>query len=239
MAEGDDGASDADPLEGTPWVLVSGIDLPQDVAVAMPTAFFQGGTIAGSTGCNRYSGPYTLDGAALELGQLAQTQMACAPPADRVERDYTAKLARVTGWRVDGDRLVLVGDDDGVLLRYRPATPVGEWIATGILTGDAFASPLPGTTLTATFARDGALSGSGGCNRYTGSYTAEAGTIEITPPASTRMACATPEGVMGQEATYLALLPQAASYRSDGRTLELLAADGTRLVAFTAGARTG
>lgn len=225
---------DAGTLEGTPWVLESGIDHPQDVAVvSMPTVFFEGGTVGGSTGCNRYTGTYTLDGDALELGPLAQTQMACAPPADRIEQDYVAKLGQVTGWRLDDDRLVLVGDDDEELLRFGPATPVGEWTATGILTGDAFSSPLAGTELTAVFAADGALSGSGGCNRYTASYTAEKGTIGITPPAGTKMACGEPAGVMKQEETYLALLPQAVRFQSDGNTLELLAADGTRLVAFS------
>lgn len=236
--EDEGGAADADLLEGIPWVLASGIDLPQDVALTMPTALFDAGTVSGSTGCNRYTGPYTVDGDRLELGQLAQTQMACAPPADRIERDYVARFAQVTGWQVDGDRLVLVDGDDEELLRYRPATPVGSWVATGILTGDAFSSPLAGTELTATFASDGELSGSAGCNRYNASYTVTGGTIELTPPAATRMACQTPDGVMEQETTFLAHLSEAASFQSDGRTLDLLKADGTRLVSFTSAAAT-
>lgn len=234
--EGGTGGADAGPFEGTPWVLASGVDLPQDAALALPTALFESGTVSGSTGCNRYSGQFTVDGDALELGPLAQTQMACAPPADRIERDYVAKFDQVTGWRVDDDRLVLVGDDDTELLQYRPATLVGSWVATGILTGDAFSSPLEGTELTATFGTEDELSGSAGCNRYTASYTATGGAIELTPPSATRMACQTPDGVMEQETTYLALLAEAASFQSDGRTLELLNADGTRLVSFVSAA---
>ena len=37
---------------------------------------------------------------------------------------------------------------------------------------------------------------------------------------------------MEQESAYLALLPAAVSYRLDGNVLELLAADGTRLVTY-------
>ena len=37
---------------------------------------------------------------------------------------------------------------------------------------------------------------------------------------------------MEQESSYLALLPTAVSYRLDGNVLELLAADGTRLVTY-------
>jgi heat shock protein HslJ len=43
-----------------------------------------------------------------------------------------------------------------------------------------------------TFGEDGALSGTDGCNRLVGKWTADAGTVEFGPLASTRMAC---EGV--------------------------------------------
>ena len=122
---------------------------------------------AGSTGCNRFTGPYSLDGGSLEIGTLASTRMACAPPADAVERAYLSALARVAGWRFDGAELVLLDGDGAELLRYTTATPVGEWNATAIQTGVALSSPLPGTEITATFADDGTLTGSAGCNSYT------------------------------------------------------------------------
>ena len=204
---GDGGGTDAATFEGQPWVLTSGIDVPQDVAVTWPSATFEGGTVAGSTGCNRYTGSYIVDGDSLEIGPLATTRMACLPPLDRIERAYVAALGRVTGWRSADDELVLVGTEDAELLRYAPASPVGNWQVTGFLRGDAVTSPLVGTELTARFGDDGALTGSAGCNRYTGSYTSDKGAIEITAPASTRKACAEPAGVMEQEAAYLDALP--------------------------------
>ncbi len=229
----EEGGSDAGALEGQPWVLTSGIDVPQDVAVVWPSATFEDGTVGGSTGCNQYSGPYTVDGASLEIGQLASTQMACAPPADRIEQSYVAALGRVAGWRVDGEQLVLTDADDAELLRYASATPEGAWDVTGLLRDDASVSPLEATELTARFAEDGSLSGSSGCNRYTTSYTTDKGSIEIEPPAGTKKACAEPAGVMEQESAYLAALPSAVSYRVSGSVLELLDADGKRLVTFT------
>lgn len=235
---GDDGeSSDASTFEGQPWLLVSGVDVPQDVAVVWPSATFEGGRVAGSTGCNRFTGTYTVDGDSLEIGQLASTQMACAPPADRIERTYVAALGRVAGWRLDGEELVLVDADAAGLLRYAPAMPVGAWHVTGLLRGDAHVSPLAGTELTARFAADGSLSGSSGCNTYTTSYAIDKSAIEIKAPTATRKACAEPPGVMEQESAYLAFLPTAMSYRVDGGALELLSADGTRLVTYTRATR--
>jgi len=46
--------------------------------------------MSGSTGCNRCSGPYTVDGDTLELGAIVSTQMACPPPARAVETAFVA-----------------------------------------------------------------------------------------------------------------------------------------------------
>ena len=99
--------------------------------------------------------------------------MACPPPADAVERAYVDALERVAGWRSDGAELVLLDEDGAELLRYAAASPVGDWEATAFQTGTALASPLPGTEITATFADDGTLTGSAGCNSYTTTYTTE------------------------------------------------------------------
>jgi heat shock protein HslJ len=222
----------AAPIEGRPWVLASGIPFPQDVAIVRPSATFESGRVSGSTGCNRYTGGYTLGGEMLALRQVASTLMACVPPADRIERDFLAALGRVSGWRLDGEELVLLGADGADLLRFTGATPVGTWQMTGLLRGDAFSSPIAGTELTAPFATDGTLDGSSGCNRYRASFTFDRGAITITPGAGTRKACAEPDGVMEQEAAYVSALPASARYRVDGRALELSDANGVRLVVY-------
>ncbi len=81
---GDDGgAMEPASFEGQPWVLASGFDEPQDVAATRPSATFESGTVGGSTGCNSYSAPYSVDGDSLEIGQIASTLMGCLPPAER------------------------------------------------------------------------------------------------------------------------------------------------------------
>lgn len=217
-------------LDGVPWVLVSGQGVPSWENA--PSATFENGVVGGSTGCNHFSAPFTVDGGSMKIGKIGATLMACPPPADAVESAYLAALGEVAGWQMDGSALDLVDGDGGELLRYEAASPVGDWEATSIQTGNALSSPLPGTTITATFADDGTLSGSAGCNQYTGSYTLDGGSIEIGTLAATKKACAAPEGVMEQEAAYLAALPTATHFRVDGGSLALLAADGTFVASY-------
>ena len=159
--------------------------------------------------------------------------MACPPPAEEVERAYLAALERVSGWRVDGEDLVLVADA-APALRFRAASPVGSWTVTSLVNGDALTSPIPGSELTATFAEDGTLSGSAGCNSYTAQYVTTGGILEISPPASTRKLCEEPQGVMEQEAAYLAALPETARAQLGEHGLELLRADGTFVATYEA-----
>jgi heat shock protein HslJ len=230
---GDDGNGTAEAsLVGVPWVLSAGLDV-EGWESAPPSAMFDDGTVGGSTGCNRFTAGYTVDGDTLELGTIASTKIACLPPADAVERAYLEALGRVAGWRSEDAQLILLDEDGAELLRYRAATPVGDWEATAIQTGVAVASPLPGTRITARFADDGTLTGSAGCNTYRTNYATDRGGIEILQPAATKKACAEPDGVMDQETAYLAVLPTAARYRVDGGSLALLAADGTYVATFT------
>ncbi len=157
--------------------------------------------------------------------------MTCPSPADTIEREYLAALARVAAWRTE-DEVVLVDVDEAELLRYERATPVGRRQVTGLLTGDAFASPIAGTKLTATFGDDATINGSSGCNTYTAEYTTDKGAIEIADVAGTKKACPEPAGIMEQETSYLALLSRAASFRVDGPVLELIDVDRQRVVAY-------
>jgi heat shock protein HslJ len=230
--EDEEPEADAATLEGVPWVLSEGVDVEgwEDVA---PSATFADGNVAGSTGCNRFSGAYTTDGDSLELGQIASTQMACGPPGDAVEGEFLAALQRAAAWSVTDDELVLHDADHEEVLRFRTASPVGSWQATAFLRDGSVSSPLAGTEITASFAESGALSGSSGCNGYTSSFTTDRGAIEIAQPAGTKKFCSEPAGIMEQEAAYLAALPHAVRYEVDGSSLRLLTAEGTVVAGFS------
>ncbi len=90
--------------------------------------------------------------------------------------------------------------------------------------------PVPkGVAATATF-EGGTVSGNGGCNQYTGSYTVDGDALTIGPVASTRMACAGPGGTL--EDLYFVALGQVASYTIDDVTLLLENADGDAILTF-------
>ena len=102
-------------LEETLWRLgsVDGVVVP-DVVEA--TALFTAGRVAGRGGCNRYTGLYAVDGAALTLGPIASTRMACPGAAGTVEGAFFAALERVAGYAVDGAVLALRDADGRPLL---------------------------------------------------------------------------------------------------------------------------
>jgi heat shock protein HslJ len=77
------------------------------------------------------------------------------------------------------------------------------------------------------------LTGSAGCNNYMTSYTMDGANITIQPPATTRKLCPEPEGLMAQEAAFVSMLPQTATYTISGDTLELRTADGALVASFT------
>lgn len=93
--------------------------------------------------------------------------------------------------------------------------------------------PVEGTEVTAIFAADGNLGGSGGCNSYSGTYEADGSTLTMGPIISTMMACDTP--IMDQETQYFAALGSTASYAISDETLTLNDSGGEALAVFAAG----
>src|SRR4051812_26930184 len=205
---GDDsgGAAKSPGLEGTPWQLVSGIEVSGWHSVS-PSALFAGGQVSGFDGCNQYTAGYTVNGEALRVQPGASTMMACGEPGESVAGAYADALRRVAKWRIDGAELVLLDAKGAEILRYRVASVAGSWEVTSFLQANAITSPIPGTKITATFA-DGKLSGSSGCNTYTAKYTTRNGSIAISDIAVAHKVCSEPAGVGEQEQAYLAALPK-------------------------------
>jgi heat shock protein HslJ len=79
---------------------------------------------------------------------------------------------------------------------------------------------LEGTTVTAVFSSQGSVGGAAGCNSYSGTSQADAGSLKIGSLVSTTMACES-DAVMQQEERYLAALPAATHYEVDGTQLRL------------------
>ena len=115
--------------------------------------------------------------------------------------------------------------------RFGP--PTMTWYLVSLQDANGSAPVVPGTTVTAFFDGQGTVSGTAGCNDYRASYSnGENTTLIVGPPTSTKKACGSPEGVMAQEARYLAALQAARSYSVDG-LLRLADGSGATVLTFT------
>jgi putative lipoprotein len=86
--------TDPKSLGGTPWLLedLSGRGVIDNSHVTLQ--FMADGKVAGSGGCNRYSGSMALKGAQIEFTPMASTMMACAPALMDQETRYFAALTQ-------------------------------------------------------------------------------------------------------------------------------------------------
>ncbi len=211
-------------LAGTDWALVT---LGNDAAAAESTltlSFSADGRVSGDSGCNRFMGSYEVNGPRLTLSQLASTRRACLSDAlNQQEQTYLRALESVVRYQASGGQLILTTDAD-LALTFNPLTPIvgTEWTLVSLNGADVTSSA---PTLTLDDA--GRLGGSGGCNRYGGSYTLTDGLLTISPLFSTRMACAEP--IMAQEVAFLNALEAITSARVEGKQL-ILEGENVRLV---------
>jgi heat shock protein HslJ len=226
-----------DDVTGVDWVLTSiatdGVMGPVPEGVT-PTLRLEDGQVSGSTGCNSFSGPYTLDGTSLTFGALAATAMACEDTNGAVEAPYLVALALVGGWSLTDGTLQLLDAAGQPLLEFsaQAASPEGTtWILAQQAVDQALA-PIPDGVLATLLMRDGASGGSGGCNSWFADYNLDGTSLAFSDIGSTFMFCEGPAGEVEQ--AYFANLADVAMYAIVGSQLNLLSADGATLLVFDA-----
>lgn len=77
------------------------------------------GRVAGSGGCNRYSGAGALAAGQASFGAIASTRMACAPDLMAQEQAFFAALQKTTRYEAKDDALALIDASGAVLVRLR------------------------------------------------------------------------------------------------------------------------
>jgi heat shock protein HslJ len=79
------------------------------------------GTLGGVAGCNDYAAEYRLDGSAVLIEAVVQTEMACLEPDGVMaqETGYLAALGRVVGFSTTLTTLELLDEDGGPVAEYR------------------------------------------------------------------------------------------------------------------------
>jgi len=102
------------------------------------------------------------------------------------------------------------------------------WIATYVSGAPHLANHQPTLQFDAATKR---VSGSAGCNRYTGTYEESGTHLRFSPLAVTRMMCAGSANLV--EGAFIRALDEVRTMRSNGATLRLYGENGVVLVRFT------
>jgi len=233
-------SSSTTSLAGTSWQLTAFASTTGALmkATTSPSAgtlvFAAGGKVSGSTGCNSFNGTYKQKGTALTIEVGPMTMMACSGAAATQETDVLANLALVDTF-TNAAQLRLKMGESTVLTYKADATGLtgSSWVASGINNGKGgVVSDANISKVTAKFNADGGVSGSGGCNTYTASFTTTGSNgLKIGPAISTMMACE-PTSIMTTEQQYFAALEKVATYQRDGNRLTLRDASGATQVTY-------
>jgi heat shock protein HslJ len=224
-------------LTEIPWLLIELEGEPPIPNTQITAEFDEEGRVGGTSGCNSYSTTYTVDGNRIKLGEeMIGTLMACPDPVMEQERVYLEALgAAVTSEIVDNE-LTLFDTDGNPLARYQAVYQEladTSWEVISYNTGtQAVTSVIIGTEITAEFSEEGQLSGNASCNQYNTTYETDGNKIKIGPAAVTRMLCSEPDGIMEQEARYLAALGTAETYKIQGLNMEMRTSEGSLVASF-------
>ncbi len=118
MDDSSAGGTSSAKLEDTEWRLVSiaGDAIPEGVSATL-TLDTESGRIAGNSGCNRYSGGYSLEGETLSTGMMISTKMACPGPAMEVETRFLKAFSDIKAYSIDGDTLTIETADGALTFR--------------------------------------------------------------------------------------------------------------------------
>lgn len=109
------------PFAGTSWQLkeirLDGLPVEEINSLAGLTLVFDENTqgVSGSSGCNQFSGTYTLDGLSIQFGPLMGTMMACDVGVMQLESRYLGYLQSARQVVFEQNRLTII-HDDGLLV---------------------------------------------------------------------------------------------------------------------------
>jgi heat shock protein HslJ len=198
------------PLLGTGWVLASLTNTDGEIAVPPASApvinFSEDGSMSGNGGCNQLFSEFTSGDGAISIGIIGSTMMFCDGRMD-LEAGFTTALDVVTRYEISGDRLQLSDDSLTTVLSFFAADvelAQTQW-RLYVLNGEEIPENI-NVTLTLSPEGEngeGAIFGSAGCNRYSGTYSLEGDLLTINILAVTARMC---DASMATEDAFLAAL---------------------------------
>lgn len=192
---GPEDGSEPEALAGTEWVLAEGVPV---VAGYPITLRVEDGEVRGTAACNTYSATVVITGDALEIGDIAVTEMGCPEPGVHdSEAAYLGALQAVERYEHEAGRLLLSGP--GVELRFEAATPVEDapltgtdWQLESLVTGSGPDGTVSSTMADATLRLDddGTMRAFDGCNELAGRWVlGDDGVLVVSEVVTTDVAC--------------------------------------------------
>jgi heat shock protein HslJ len=235
-------ADDSKALEGKTWraTEIAGVASVLTAKGSSATAKFSSGTVGGSGSVNSYSASYTTGpGNTIQITAAGSTMMAGPDDAMAQEAAYFAALPQAATYRVGDASLTLFDNKGKVLVKYGVVQPTPltgtEWRATAYNNGKGGLESLAAdSAITATFGTDGSLAGNASINQYSTKYTISGQDQMVVNAQIVSTKMAGPDGLMAQEAAFLAALPTTATYSVEGDELQLRDASGAAVATFTA-----
>jgi heat shock protein HslJ len=233
-------------LTGNLWQVISynnGREAVVSVVIGtgMSAFFEEEGQLSGSAGCNNYTTEYVVEDNNISIGPAATTRMLCSEPDGIMEQEmeYLAALEMAASYEFEDDRLLLLDAEGRRVVNYQLARTFELtetiWHLQNFSDGnETVQSALEGTEITAYFDEEGIISGSAGCNNYTGIYQVDGENIQIELGPLTMMFCDQPEGVMDQEEAYLQALDSATGFQIVGDVMIMLDESGQEVLRFKA-----
>jgi len=244
-------------LAGVNWVLSSFGPTATPVAVisgSSVTAAFTTEGVAGSAGCNSYSGTFQYDTSKITFSPLITTKIACTDANIMTqETTFLNALQTATSYQITNGQLQIAYPDGVLTFNADTTTPTPavsltstpfvntdptlgglagvEWVLVSYGATAAPVAALPDAPVTADFTVQG-VSGSAGCNTYSGNFVYNNNTLTFSPLVVTQKACA--DNIMAQEGAYLQALQSATGYQIAGGQLTIAYPDG--VLVFKSGA---
>jgi heat shock protein HslJ len=214
-------------LTDVTWQWVSFADPSGEITIADPSRYTITfgeavdvmGPAAINADCNNVSATYTVDGSSIRIVAGPSTMAAC--PEDSLDQQFLANLGQSTIYFFEeGDLFLALNADAGTMHLSASGSPeappdAGDDIIFQLISyGPVGAEQalLEGTQITALFSET-EVSGSAGCNNYTGTRTWVGDYFTIGPIAVTRQFCSEPARIMEQEQAYLTALEGVGGYR--------------------------
>lgn len=230
-------------LEGY-WVLKSlnGNDAKSLFEGALPTIQFdfQKNTVSGTSGCNRYNGPFSLENNVFRASDLASTQMLCVSKNE--EGKFKEEITKPLTISIENGILTFTNDQKKVVLEFEKGEApktfeeklAGTWNLK-TMTEKPVAEFFKGEDAkipTLTFEmEEGKIGGHAGCNGYGSAFKIDNGLLIVEPIASTMMACPN----IQSEAEYIKYLSDTSGINITNENILQIIKKGDIFLEFTKG----